>query len=183
MWCARPAVKADDLTIRAVRPEDVDDLVALEVALVEDGRGQVRTPADLPPAAVYREELLARMVGRGWLVVEVDGIVVASGSITQPRPSMVRHLGSFEIGVHPAHQGAGIGGRLARALIAQARAMGVQRLSLSVREDNLRAIALYEALGFVTEVVRDRYVRLPDGRFVDDRSMVLWLDDGWPASS
>ncbi|MEC9372214.1 MAG: GNAT family protein, partial [Planctomycetota bacterium] len=54
---------------------------------------------------------------------------------------------------------------------------GVQRLELSVIGDNHRAIALYESLGFKHEGACDRKVRHPDGSYVADLNMALWLDD------
>lgn len=53
------------------------------------------------------------------------------------------------IGVAPAHRGHGVGSALLSALIAQARALGHQSISLSV-EDGNRARALYERAGFTT---------------------------------
>jgi ribosomal protein S18 acetylase RimI-like enzyme len=39
---------------------------------------------------------------------------------------------------------------------------------LYTRQDNDRARALYESEGFVIESTRARFIRLPDGRYVDD---------------
>ena len=52
------------------------------------------------------------------------------------------------IGVRPGMRGRGVGTRLLRALIREARASGVTRLSLSVERDN-PALSLYRRLGFV----------------------------------
>jgi ribosomal protein S18 acetylase RimI-like enzyme len=51
------------------------------------------------------------------------------------------------IGVRSEARGRGVGGRLLRALLAEARAQGVDQVSLSVELDN-PAIRLYERLGF-----------------------------------
>ncbi|MFI5085940.1 MAG: GNAT family N-acetyltransferase [Actinomycetales bacterium] len=52
-------------------------------------------------------------------------------------------------GIHvlPARRGAGLGGRLLRAFIAEARSAGFSRLTLGVHRDN-PARSLYEAAGF-----------------------------------
>ena len=53
------------------------------------------------------------------------------------------------IGVLLARRGQGIGSRLLRAVVAQARGEGVASLSLSVESDNY-ARRLYERVGFTT---------------------------------
>lgn len=60
------------------------------------------------------------------------------------------------------------------ALLDWARANpAVHKIELLVRAENLPAVALYRAFGFVEEGrLRDR-VRLSDGRYVDDVSMAM----------
>ena len=53
------------------------------------------------------------------------------------------------VAVRPSSRGRGVGTALLRALLARARSAGVGVLSLSVEEDN-RALALYERMGFRT---------------------------------
>lgn len=52
------------------------------------------------------------------------------------------------IGVRSEHRGRGVGERLMRALIRLAVRSGFPALSLSVDVENVRAVRLYEALGF-----------------------------------
>ena len=59
--------------------------------------------------------------------------------------------------------------------ISWSRKVGVERLELSVRADNPRAIGLYEACGFVRESCRPRFVKLPDGAYVDDFTFAMRL--------
>jgi ribosomal protein S18 acetylase RimI-like enzyme len=54
------------------------------------------------------------------------------------------------VGVVPAHRRRGIGERLARALLENARAAGAREMVLEVIVENAPAIALYEKLGFET---------------------------------
>jgi RimJ/RimL family protein N-acetyltransferase len=65
--------------------------------------------------------------------------------------SRIRHVGEFALTVLRASWGKGVGRRLAESAMADARDSGITRLELRVREDNARAIALYQALGFQTE--------------------------------
>lgn len=53
----------------------------------------------------------------------------------------------LDVTLLPAHRGRGLGTRLVRALLDEARARGVA-VSCEVEHDNHRARALYVALGF-----------------------------------
>jgi ribosomal protein S18 acetylase RimI-like enzyme len=110
------------------------------------------------------------------LVAESDGVIVGSGDLRQLSPARCAHVGVLAVGVHPEHQRRGIGRALVSALIEHARAAGLLRLELYVRADNPRAIALYRSLGFEHEGTRARFVRLPDGTFVDDWIMARFID-------
>lgn len=77
------------------------------------------------------------------------------------------------LAVAPAARGLGVGRALIGDVLAAARASGVARLFLEVRESNGRAITLYEAAGFRTVGRRRRYYRDP----VED-ARILRLDLG-----
>jgi len=86
------------------------------------------------------------------------------------------HGGVLGVGVLPKHRGPGIGTALIRATVERARAVGLTRVELAVREDNARAIALYETLGFIHEGVKRNAVRL-DGKYENLVCMGLLLDE------
>jgi ribosomal-protein-alanine N-acetyltransferase len=65
------------------------------------------------------------------------------------------------LAVSPRARGRGIGRVLLNGVIASARAAGVRRLYLEVRESNARAIGLYEAAGFKAFGRRRRYYADP----------------------
>ncbi len=53
------------------------------------------------------------------------------------------------IAVHPLARRRGIGEALLRALMAEAYRLGIERITLEVRDSNTAAQSLYEKLGFV----------------------------------
>ena len=56
----------------------------------------------------------------------------------------------------PEFRGQGVGERLMRQTLEAARAFGLHRVELTVREDNKNAIALYKKIGFEIEgLMRD----------------------------
>lgn len=83
-----------------------------------------------------------------------------------------RHVGTLGIGLLPEFRDRGIGRRLLQAAISTAWARGLSRIELTVREDNLRAKALYERMGFENEGVKKRSM-LVDGKFYDCFFMAL----------
>jgi ribosomal protein S18 acetylase RimI-like enzyme len=70
------------------------------------------------------------------------------------------HCGTLGIGVIDGYRGLGVGSRLLETTLEGARAIGLTRIELSVREHNAPAIALYEKFGFVSEGVRRNAVRV-----------------------
>ena len=85
------------------------------------------------------------------------------------------HGGVLGMALLPQARGRGLGHRLASATIERAWAMGLERIELEVFASNLRAIALYEKLGFVREGYKRR-VRKLDGEYEDDVLMALFRD-------
>jgi len=173
---ARRPRAAEAVVVRPMAADeaDLDALVVLEHALVRSGRGQVSGPDDLADPVALRTRLVPGPGTQRWLAV-VEGEVLGNAAVHRYRPQLVRHVASLDLGVHPRAQGRGVGRQLMQVLIDGARADGVERLELCVRADNLAAIRLYEALGFVIEATRRGLVRTVDGRLVDDHFMVRWL--------
>lgn len=84
------------------------------------------------------------------------------------------HIGGLGMGVLKEHRGKGIGQRLLEATIKGARAMGLEKIELSVYFSNFPAIALYRKAGFEEEGVKKRG-RLVDGIYDDVVLMALHL--------
>jgi ribosomal protein S18 acetylase RimI-like enzyme len=64
------------------------------------------------------------------------------------------------MGLLPGFRGRGVGARLARAAMGAAIDRGAERIELEVFASNMRAIRLYQQLGFVHEGVRRRARKL-----------------------
>lgn len=81
------------------------------------------------------------------------------------RPTHRPHVDVEKVAVDPRAQGAGVGRELMRALITSARDIGVEVMTLDLREDNAPAIALYRSLGFERYGVLKNFVAVGDRRF------------------
>lgn len=82
---------------------------------------------------------------------------------------------SFEIGtisnvvVSPLHRRKGIAKGLLTELICLSKKLGVEALTLEVRESNEPAIRLYESEGFVNEGLRKNFYQKPT-----ENAMIMW---------
>lgn len=104
-----------------------------------------------------------------------DGQVVGWCDILPKNRPTRRHTGVLGVGVIDRCRGQGIGRALITKTMVAARTKGFTRVELTVRTDNIRAIRLYERLGFTTEGVVRRDL-LIDGQYQDSRLMALLYD-------
>ena len=86
------------------------------------------------------------------LLAEWRGQIVGCLTFNGGRRPRLRHVGELGISIARSCWGIGLGRRMVSEFLDWAAAGGVVRkVNLRVRVDNVRAIALYESLGFVTE--------------------------------
>lgn len=168
-------------TIRLTRDDDAEALVALDRTLAAIGDGtvhgvdQIRTVEDERARidAIYRK-MSAGQATRS-VVSEVASQVVGRADLRQLEPERCRHVGILSVGVHLEFRRRRVAHTLLEYLIDHARLCGLLRLELYVRDDNVQAHGLYEGLGFRHEGTRERFVRLDDGTFIDDRIYARFL--------
>ena len=108
------------------------------------------------------------------MVALVEGRVVGWCDVSPMERETLAHGGVLGMGVIDGFRGKGIGLALMLATLERAKAGGLTRVELTVREDNLRAKALYEKVGFVVEGVK-RKAALHDGKYYDLILMGLLL--------
>lgn len=94
-------------------------------------------------------------------VAVANGVIVGWCDVLPARPNTTHsHSGVLGIGIIPEFRGKGLGRELMKQTIAKAHAKGLTRIELTVREDNLNAVALYKKLGFVVEGTKRNGVRV-----------------------
>jgi ribosomal protein S18 acetylase RimI-like enzyme len=79
--------------------------------------------------------------------------------VPKPRP-IYSHVGVLGMGLLPEFRGQGLGDRLIRQTLAAARVFGLNRVELSVRENNAGAVALYKRVGFEIEGLQRNATRV-----------------------
>ncbi|GAB4497422.1 MAG: ribosomal protein S18-alanine N-acetyltransferase [Anaerolineales bacterium] len=132
------------VVIRKMTEADLEQVVAID-----------QVSFSLPwPARSFRYELTDNLTSRSW-VAELDGCVAAMmvGWL------IVDELHVATIATHPDYRRRGIGRKILIHALRAARAEGVVRAFLEVREGNGVAIAMYQNLGFVEDGRRKGYYK------------------------
>ena len=104
--------------------------------------------------------------GNPQFVALVGDRVVGWCDVFPEKRETMAHGGVLGMGIVEGYRGRGIGAALIRATLERAKAVGLTRVELTVREDNLRAKTLYEKAGFAVEGVK-RKAALFEGKYFD----------------
>lgn len=105
-------------------------------------------------------------------VALVEGELVGWCDVFPGWPYATQHVGTLGMGVHIDSRGRGIGEQLLRKTLEHSLQKGIFRVSLQARADNLKAIRLYERVGFVHEGIARAGLRF-DGIYYDAVRMAL----------
>jgi ribosomal-protein-alanine N-acetyltransferase len=133
--------KATKYEIDYMRPEDLDEIVAIE---------NVSFPSPWPKRIFEREIEALNSYKR---VIRMSGIVIAY-IVTWTIHDEVHIL---NIAVHPDFRKAGLGEMLMRHCICFSKDNGLKHAILEVRTSNIGAIKLYEKIGFRILRLRKKY--------------------------
>lgn len=141
--------------------DDLDRIMAVMEAAFDSAFGEAWTRRQVSDALLMPNThyLLATADGRPPQGDEpATGFALSRGAVDEEELLL--------IAVDPDHRGHGIGGALLERLAAEARARGVTRLFLEMREGN-KAEALYRRHGFVRVGRRRHYYRRGSGSPID----------------
>jgi len=165
-----------DVYLRTPKWEDLDDLMDHVNSLVEEGANITRNQkVTRDQEADWLGTMLARLEkGEKFdLVAEVDGKVIALAEL-QRKKGYSSHVGGLAIGIRKNYRDIGIGTRLMKILISEAKTMSLKMLTLEVYATNKRAIHLYEKMGF-KETGRIPKGLFRNGKYIDEVIMVKEL--------
>ena len=164
--------------VRRARPDDVDAIVDLFVAVVDEGRWLGTEPPvdrDVHRARFLENQNSAEAAS---LVALVDDEVVGHARV-ELAPYKVAGLGMM---VDARWRGRGVGGALVCAAIDAAGDLGAHKVALQVWPHNHVARQLYLRHGFVEEGVLRRHYPRRNGELWDAMVMGLVLDETSPGS-
>ncbi len=166
------------MELRRIQLADVPSFLALWRRVYAEGEFLASPP---PPESrispiierVMREKIpVFVMCEHDTLVGEVE---VFPGSLCGQKGKDADKTGYVGIQIDARHRGKSVGSELMRVAIADSLRYGYDALALSVYESNLRAVRLYDRLGFTT-VEESEPVCTPSGIETREKKMVLHLN-------
>src|ERR1700751_2092227 len=133
-----------------------------------------------PPIEEFRG-FVQKLIGRGYpqFVALSVGEVVGWCDVLPKTWPIYAHTGVLGVALLPPLRGQGVGTRLIARTLEAARAYGLTRVELTVRENNRNAIALYKKFGFETEGLNRNALKI-DGRYENLVLMALLFDEERP---
>lgn len=164
--------------IRVSMPDDEAGIHAVFRAAARQGGGLLRREDEITQSYIRHNLENSLRIGISCVAENDDGRIL--GEI-HAWPSETRQLGhcltNLTVAVDPAVQGHGVGRDLFEGLISAAKANPKFRIiDLYCREDNQRALDLYQSLGFVFEGRLKGRVWQDHGKpYLDDLVMALHL--------
>jgi len=146
----------DEVILRALRWEDLDDCVSFINDLVKEKKTE-------PYLGIMADAIQTRESEAEWLakqllgiekrnivsvVAEVSGRLEGNASMTRGSYDDSRLHGALGIAISKKHRDRGIGLEMMRTLVRESRKIGLRTLELEVFANNPRAIHVYEKAGF-----------------------------------
>ena len=111
-----------------------------------------------------------------WFVAEYDGKLVGQCSVGLVGDTeRYRHRAEVTFVILKDYCGIGIGGKLMQQCIDWCKDRYITQIELHVVADNKHAITMYEGFGFKTTGIIPNALHYPDGKFADEKLMVLEL--------
>lgn len=131
---------------------------------------------EAPPLDVLRSFVQDNITrGHSQFVVLSEGEVVGWCDVLPNLRPIHAHVGVLGMGLLPPYRGQGFGRRLLQRTLDAARANGLSRVELRVRQDNANAIALYRKIGFASEGMQRNACKI-DGRYENLILMALLFE-------
>lgn len=135
----------------------------------------LRTPDEITMTTDQEADYLQNILdsdSKVMILCLVDGEIAGSCSFSREPRKRTCHRGSIGIALTEKYWGLGIGTAMLLELLEIGRAWGLTQAELQVFEGNQRAIALYRKVGFETASCLPNAIRMPDGTFLREYTMI-----------
>jgi L-amino acid N-acyltransferase YncA len=165
-----------EVILRTPKWEDLDDLMEFINSLVEEGADIIR---DQKVTRDQEADWLGRklaIIEKGEefdLIAEVEGKAIALAEL-QRKKGCSNHVGGLAIGIRNNYRDVGIGTQLLTCLIAQAKTIGLEILTIEAFSTNERALHVYEKVGFKQTGRRPKFF-YRHGKYIDEVIMTQEL--------
>jgi RimJ/RimL family protein N-acetyltransferase len=167
-WILRCPTKYDAIELAKLRVKIDGETENLDR---ESGEGLL-TPEDFEKL-IYEDGVAEKNM---FLVSEVENKIVGFTRLEGSKLSRFTHKAEFGICISKEYWGHGIGKVLLANALMWADAVGIEKISLTVLQTNIKAIQLYKRYGFVEEglLIKDRIHK--DGNYYNTVIMGRLLD-------
>ncbi|RED35407.1 RimJ/RimL family protein N-acetyltransferase [Brevibacillus brevis] len=169
----------DKVTIRFVRIEDAAAILSLQRDVVCEDEFFIAVPEEFNKTMEQQLAWIQSIIDNDRetiLVAEINGELAGMVVFASPARKRLSHTGSITMMIQKAHRNKGIGKVLLKELLAWAEQHPlIEKVSLGVFSNNLRAIALYKSLGFVEEGRKVKEFKLAENEYVDDVLMYKFV--------
>lgn len=167
-WILRCPTKYDAIELSKLRVKIDGETENLDR---ESGEGLL-TPEDFEKL-IYEDGVAEKNI---FLVSEVDNKIIGFARLEGSKLSRFRHKAEFGICISKEYWGHGIGKLLLENILMWADTVGIEKISLTVLQTNIKAIKLYKRYGFVEEglLIKDRIHK--DGNYYNTVIMGRLLD-------
>lgn len=166
------------LIVRNPTSQDAQRMIEVMRAVVAEGPYTLTEPDEFEWNVMNKRQDISeslRNPGQLALVAEVNGEVVGFLEFVNGRRRRTQHSGSLSIFIQHGFREIGIGSLLIKTLLKWARlAPLIEKVTLAVFSTNIRAIAVYQKLGFLVEGRCPRDMKI-DGEYVDSVLMYQFV--------
>jgi len=165
-----------EVTLRAPRWSDLDDMLEFINSLVEEGAEIMATEKKTREEEV---DWLARHLAtmekdeKVAIVAEVDGRFVGQIEVG-PQRGYSKHVGGLGIAIRDGYRDIGIGTEMMKEVETHARRLELELLTLEVFATNSRARRVYEKVGYRVVGCVPKAI-LKDGAYIDNIIMAKEL--------
>ena len=173
----------EKLIIRSSEEKDAEEVLKVYKKKVTETKFLSRGEKDTFPTVEDLKE------GTKWfledekscdVVAEYLGKIVGTGHIEWYGGKLrSAHTCQLDMGLLKDYWGLGIGGKIMQTLIEVAKQGNLEQIELSVVEENIRAIKMYESFGFVATGKQPHSMKYEDGTYADMVFMTKSLIDSF----
>ena len=164
--------------LRSPLLEDAEEMLAYLQQTAAETHFLLREPEDVNDTIESEHLFIQNIItsdSRLMIVAIVDGKLAGNCGLTFRTYSKVKHRCEIGIGLLKEFWGLGIGSALFDEMIEAAKAYGCTQMELLVIEGNQRGLTLYEKQGFKVVGAIPNAIRLPDGTYLKEYTMVKML--------
>jgi RimJ/RimL family protein N-acetyltransferase len=167
------------IIIRKAVHADAENIIAYSTHILSTFTQFVlTTPEEFNPSLEDQKKWIDNLNGPASFLAlaETDSKMVGLIHFETGKKKKASHVGEFAISVREGYHDQKIGSEMLKCLIAWAKENpAVEKIILNVNSVNEKAIHLYKKLGFEIEGHNKKAVKQPDGSYIDNIQMALFV--------